>query len=71
MEIQFKKHVRIIFDLSIGESVSITGWGPALDNRIWIIEDIKMKKSCESGFMIKITGYDHYIDSGWVDKIIK
>lgn len=70
MEIQFKKNVRIICDLEIGETVTIKNWGYKLDGEHKIL-DMKFSPGCESSFLIKVDGYDSWIDSGWVDKISK
>lgn len=69
MEVQFKKHVRVICDLKIGDVVYTEGWGHKLDGTDWIVEDIKnyIGKS-ESGFMVKINGYERLIDSNWLNK---
>lgn len=69
MEIQFKRNVRVICDLAIGDVVRTIDWGYRLDGKDWVILDIKYCKNCESGFLIKIDGYDSYIDSGWVEKV--
>lgn len=70
MEIQFKKHVRVICDLKIGDKVKTDEWGYQLDGIVREIEDIKAAfGKCTSGFLVKITGYDNYIDSNWLDKI--
>lgn len=69
MEIQFKKNVRVICDLQIGDKVYTEEWGYKLDGRDWVIEDIKDAiGKCESGFLVKINGYDNYIDSTWLNK---
>jgi hypothetical protein len=70
MEVQFKRYVRIICDLEVGDVVQTVNWGYKLDKKDWIITDIKyMLGRCESSFMIKIDGYEHYIDSNWVQKV--
>ena len=68
MIIQFKKNVRLICDLEIGEQVDVNDWGYKLDGRHTIL-DLKYHTNCESSFMVKIDGYDSWIDSGWVTKI--
>jgi hypothetical protein len=66
MEIQFKKHVRIICALDEGDHVTTVNWGPRLDGKVHIIEKvIPAIGSCESGFMIKLHGDDSTYDSGW------
>lgn len=69
MEVQFKKHVRIICDLQIGDKVRTIGWGYKLDGKDWTITDIKYTGNSESGFLVKIDGYDSYIDSNWLNKV--
>ena len=68
MEIQYKKHVKIICDLEIGDTVFIKGWGYKLDGKDWKVEDVKFSRNCESGFMVKIDGYENYMDSNWLNK---
>lgn len=70
MEVQFKKNVRVICDLNIGDRVKTDEWGPALDGKIHTVEAvIEAIGKCESGFMIKISGYNNPLDSNWLDKI--
>ncbi len=69
MEFPFKKHVKVVVSLEIGDKVKTDGWGYQLDNKDWIIEDIKFSPGCESSILIKINGYGNYIDSNWVSKI--
>lgn len=69
MEFQFGKHVKVVCDLQIGDKVRTDGWGPKLDGKDWIIEDIQLQLHTESGVIIKINGYPSYIDSNWIDKI--
>lgn len=70
MELQYKKHVRIICDLQIGDKVRTIGWGYKLDGKDWIIEDIQWAiGGCESGVRVKINGYDSYLDSNWLNKV--
>lgn len=72
MEVQFKKHVRVICDLKVGDKVKTDKWGPQLDNKIHTIEAIvEAIGKCESGFRVKIDGYGGLIDSNWIDKINK
>lgn len=68
VEFKYKKNVSIICHLSVGDEVTVSGWGPALDNKKLIIENIKLQLGCESGVMVKVDKYESYIDSGWVDK---
>lgn len=70
MEFQFKKNVRVVVDLEIGETILIEDWGYRLNGK-HVIEDIKPSYGgCESGILIKISGYDSYIDSGWATKFL-
>lgn len=70
MEVQFKRHVRVICDLAIGDKVRTDGFGPNLDGKDWEIEDIRENiGGCESGFQVKINGYKNYLDSNWLIKI--
>lgn len=70
MEMRFKKNVRIICDLNIGDTVRTDGWGYRLDDKDWVIEDVKYHAGgCESGFLVKINGYENYIDSSWLNKV--
>lgn len=70
MEVQFKKHVRVICDLEVGDKVMTDNWGPALDGKIYTIESIiPAFGSCESGFRIKISGYENPLDSNWLNKV--
>lgn len=65
---KFKKHVSVVCNLSIGEEVTVSGWGYALDNKKLIIEDIRLQLGgCESSVMVKVDKYDSYIDSNWID----
>lgn len=69
IEVRFKKHVRILFDLEVGEKVRVDDFHYKV-NGIQTITDIKESIGhSESGFLIKITNYDSSIDSNWVDKI--
>lgn len=69
MEVQFKKHVRVICDLKKGDVVYTEGWGYELDRKDWVIDEIKEAiGKCESGFMVKLNGYDRFIDSTWLNK---
>lgn len=69
MEFQFKKHVKIVVDFEIGEKILIVGWGYKLDGE-HVIEKFKTNfGGCESGIMVKISGYDSFIDVGWLKKV--
>jgi hypothetical protein len=69
MEVVKGKHVKIILDLNIGDTVQTDGWGKNLDGVDRKIEDIKEAYGkSQSGFTVKITGYDRYIDSDWLIK---
>lgn len=60
------KNISFLCHLDIGETIIIKDWGYKLDGE-HIIEDIKTGQS-ESGVLIKISGYDSYIDSSWATK---
>lgn len=68
IEIQFGKHVRLICDLNIGDRVKADNWGPKLDGKTLIVTGIKRANS-ESGFMVKVEGYENELDSNWLIKI--
>lgn len=69
MEFQFKKNVKVVVDFEIGEEVLIEGWGHKLDGK-HTIEDLKTNYGgCESGVMVKVSGYDRHIDLGWITKL--
>lgn len=77
MTVQFKRNVKLMCELSVGEEVNVIGFGPQLDGN-HVIEEIKYigpfqgnnwAGSCESGFMVRIDGYDSWLDSGWFHKI--
>ena len=70
MEFQYKKHVKIVVDFEIGEKILIKGWESKLDGE-HVIEDMKKCfEHCESGILVKISGYKNYIDVGWLIKLI-
>lgn len=70
MEVQFKKHVRVICDLKVGDKVKTDECGSKLDNKVHTIEAITPAiGKCESGYFIKIDGYENPIDSNWLNKI--
>lgn len=72
MEIQWQKNVRVICDLEVGDKVRTDNWGPALDNKDHMVEEVKLNFGrCDSGFMVKISGYERLIDSNWLNKIPK
>ena len=70
MEVQFKRHVRVICDLKVGDKVKTDGWSPAMDSKVHTVDKIEWAPGgCESNFKIKISGYPNPIDSNWVNKI--
>jgi len=70
MEVQFKKHVRIICDLSVGDAVRTKEFSYKLDGKDRVVEEIKEAIGrCESGFLVKISGYDGFLDSDWLIKV--
>lgn len=69
MEFEFKKNVKIVVDFEVGEKILIKGWGYKLDGE-HTVEDFKTNfGGCESGIMVKISGYDSWIDVGWLSKL--
>lgn len=69
MEIQHSKHVKIVCDLNIGDKVRTDNWGRQLDNKVWTVQGVRKFTNCQSGFMVKIDGYDNLLDSDWLDKV--
>ena len=67
MEFKHSKYVRIICDLKVGDVIT-TDVHYSLIGKKQSILDIKRGPS-ESGIMLKITGYEGYIDSNWVEKV--
>lgn len=77
MTIQFKRNVKLKCELSVGEEVNLMGFNKEIDGN-HVIQEIKYMGvyqgqnwagSCESGFMVRIDGYDSWLDSGWLHKI--
>lgn len=69
MEFQYKKNIKLVLGFEIGEKVLVKGWGDKLDGH-HILEDARANfGGCESGVLVKISGYDDYIDSGWLTKV--
>ena len=69
MEFQFKKNVKIVVDFEKGEEILIKDFGYNLDGK-HTIQDFKTNfGGCESGIMVKVSGYDSWIDIGWLNKI--
>jgi hypothetical protein len=67
-EFQFKKNVNIVVDFIIGEKILIQDWGYKMNGE-HTIEAFKTNfGGCESGIMVKISGYDSWIDIGWLNK---
>lgn len=70
-EFEFKKHVKVVVDFEIGEEILIENWGYKLNGK-HTIEDFRPSFGLsESGILVKISGYDNYIDLGWLTKIKK
>lgn len=65
IEFQFKKHVKVVCTLEVGQRILIKDWGYKLDGE-HIIEDFKFQPGCESSVLVKVSGYDSFIDSGWI-----
>ena len=71
MEFQFKPHVKVVVDFEIGEEVLITGFSKKVDGK-HTIKDIKPNYGgCESGILAHVSGYDRWVDLGWLTKIKK
>jgi hypothetical protein len=68
MILQYKKHVSLLVNLEIGEKVTTT-FSLNEAKKIRTIEDIKLYTHCESGVMVRLTGLDKPVDSGWVEKL--
>ncbi len=71
MEFQYKKNVKLVVDFEVGEEILIQGWGEKLDGKHIIEFFRKNFGGCESGIMVKVSGYDALIDVGWLTKIEK
>ena len=69
MEVQHSKHVKLVCDLKPGDKVRTDGYGFTLDGKDWTVMEVKRFQNCQSGFMVKIDGYDHLLDSDWLDKV--
>jgi len=69
MEIKRGKHVKLICELEVGQTVKLDGWGYKFNGKIFKIEDITPQENCSSGFVVKIDGYENYIDSDWIDVV--
>ena len=69
MEFKFRKNIKIVVDFEIGETILIKGWGYKLDGTHTIVDFKTNFGGCESGIMAKITGYDSWIDIGWLNKV--
>jgi len=66
---QFKKNVRIVCDLVVGDTVRTNNYGKRLDGRDHKVEALEFKPGfCESSVRVKISGYDQMLDSGWLIK---
>lgn len=70
MEFKFKENVKIVVDFEVGEKIMIKGLGYKLDGE-HVIKGFKTCfGGCESGILVKVSGYDNYIDVGWLNKIL-
>lgn len=70
MEVQFKKHVRVICDLAVGDKVMTDNWGPALDGKQFEVAEISPHiGKCKSGFMARLVGHPTFIDVQWLNKV--
>lgn len=69
MEFEFKRNVKIVVDFEVGENILVKDWGVKLNGE-HTVEDFKTNfGGCESGIMVKISGYDSWIDVGWIHKL--
>ena len=69
MEFNFKKNIKIVVNFEIGEEILIKDWGYKLDGK-HTIEDVKTNfGGSQSGIMVKVSGYDSFIDIGWLSKL--
>jgi len=71
MEFQYKKNVKVVVDFEIGETVLIADWGYKLDGEHQILDMKPNYGGCESGVMVKVSGYGNWLDLGWLTKIKK
>lgn len=69
MDFQFKNNIKMVVDFEVGEKILIKGWGPKLNGEHTITNFKPNFGGCESGIMVKITGYGDWIDLGWLTKI--
>ena len=70
MRFIFKKYVWIDVDLEVGEQIKVEGWGHQFDGKTVTIQGFKPNfGGCESGVMMKVSGYDSFIDVGWATKL--
>lgn len=69
-EFKFKKNTSLIVHLVVGDNVTVSGWGPQLDGKKFKVLGFEANfGGCESGIMVKISGYDSLLDSGWLTRI--
>lgn len=68
MILKYKGHVNLQVDLEIGEQVTTSFYLKEKD-KVRTIEDIQLNTKYESGVVVKLSGIEHFLDTGWVIKI--
>lgn len=68
MEFMFKQNVKLVVPFEAGERVLIQGFSSKVDGYHNIVAFKENYGGCESGIMVKISGYDSWIDIGWIQK---
>lgn len=68
-EFKLNDNVKIVVDFEIGERVCISGYGANLDGFHTIINFKKSIGRCESGIMVRLEGYNKWLDIYWLTKI--
>lgn len=70
MEFKVGQYVKIIVDFEVGEKVRIIGFNKKVDG-VHTIQDIKpsLFSACQSGVNVMVSGYDDWLDLGWIEKI--
>lgn len=65
----FKKYVSIQVDLEVGDKVQLDNWGSHVNGKVFVIEELSVKTTCESGVMVRLNEAPKWVDSGWVIKL--